>query len=99
VCVQNSFLAYGALGTIRVPILHRNKHYLQRDRSEILYDTRHLGVLLGASKYISKHMVHSMQFVYLSCIKISTTSKQNQTELPLEPLYPGVSSGASKMVS
>jgi len=63
-CVQNSFLAYGALGTNHVPILHRNKHYLQRNRSEILYDTRHLGVLLGASKSISKHMVRSMQFVY-----------------------------------
>ena len=98
-CVQNSFLAYSALGTNRVPILHRNKHYLQRDRSEILYDTRHLGVLLGASNYNSKHMVRSMQFVHLSCIKISTISKQKQTELPLEPLYLGVSSSASKMVS
>ena len=97
-CVQNSFLAYGALGTNRVPILHRN-HYLQKDRSEILYDTRHLGVLLGASKYISKHMVCFMQFMHLSCIKISTIAKQKQTELPLEAHYPGVSSGASKMVS
>ncbi|WP_220092615.1 hypothetical protein, partial [Enterococcus sp. HPCN18] len=50
----------------------------QRDRSEILYDTRHLGVLLGASKYISKHMVRSMQFVHLSCIKIRTISKQTE---------------------
>ena len=95
-CVQNSFSAYSALGTNRVPILQRNLHYLQRDRSEILYDTCHLGVLLGTSKYILKHMVRSMQFVHLSCIKISTISKQKQTELPL---YPGVSSGASKMVS
>ena len=66
--------------------------------TEILYDTRHLAVLLGASKYISKHMVRSMQFVHLSCIKISTTPNK-ATELPLERLFPGVSSGASKMVS
>jgi len=32
-----------------------------------------------------------MQFVHVSCIKISNVSKQKQTELPLEPLYPGVS--------
>jgi hypothetical protein len=31
---------------------------------------------LGASKLISKHMVCSMQTVYLSCIKISTIFKQ-----------------------
>ena len=74
-CVQNSFVAYGALGTNRVPILHQNKHYLQSDWSEILYDTRQLGVLLGASKYILKHMVRSMETVHLSFIKISTISE------------------------
>jgi hypothetical protein len=59
--------------------------HLQRDRSEILYDTRHLRVLLGASKYILKHMVRSMQFVHLSCIKISTISKQSKLSFHLSP--------------
>jgi len=40
------------------------------------YDTHHLRVLLGASKLISKHMVCSLQIMHLSCIKISTISKQ-----------------------
>jgi len=43
--------------------------------SKIPYDTRHLGVLLDASKLISKHMVCSLLIVHLSCIKISTISK------------------------
>ena len=48
-----------------------------------LYDTRHLEVLLVASKYISKHMVRSMQFLHLSCIKISTISKQSKLSFHL----------------
>ena len=48
------------------------------DQSEIPYDTRHLGVPLGASKLISAHMAHSMQTVHLSCIKIRTISKQTK---------------------
>ena len=40
------------------------------------YDTHHLGVPLGASKLISKHMVCSLQIVHLSCTKISTIFKQ-----------------------
>jgi len=39
------------------------------------YDTRHLGVPLGSSKLISKHMVCSLQIMHLSCIKISTIYK------------------------
>jgi hypothetical protein len=61
---KNGFLAYGALGTNRAHILHRNKHYLEIDRGEFSYDTHHLGVLSGASKLISKHMVCSMQTVH-----------------------------------
>ena len=55
------------------------------DRSEIPNDTRHKGVLSGVSKLISKHMVRSMQTVHLSCVKINTISKIDQTELSLEP--------------
>ena len=43
-CIKNGFFEYGALGTNYAFILHR---------SEIPYDTRHLGVPLGASKLIS----------------------------------------------
>jgi len=57
------------------------------NRSKIPYETRHLGVPLGASKFFSKHMVCSLQIMHLSCIKISTISKTDQTELPLEPLH------------
>ena len=68
------------------------------DRSEIPYDTRHLGVLLGASKFFFRAYGMSMQTVHLSCVKISTISKQTKTELPLEPLQLGVQLGSSKMV-
>jgi len=77
-CVQNGFLAYTALGANRAPSLHRNKHYLQTDQSEITYDTRHLEVPSGVSKLIFEHMVCSMQTVQLSCIKIYTISKQTE---------------------
>ena len=53
------------------------------DRSEIPYDTRHLGVPLGVSKLISYHMVRSMQTVQLCCIKISTISEQTKSSLHL----------------
>ena len=82
-CIQNSFLDYGALVANCAPILHGNKHYLQMDRSEIQYDTRHLGVPSGAFKLISKHMVRSMQTVQLSYIKISTISEQTQPNFHL----------------
>ena len=98
-CLQNGLLEYGALGTNRAPILHRNQHYLQTNQDEDTYDTWHLGVSSDASKLISKHMVHSMQTMHLSCIKISNTSKQTEPKLPLEPLQLGVLSGASKLNS
>jgi hypothetical protein len=46
---------------------------------------------------ISEPMVHSMQIVHLSCIKISTVSKW--TVLSLEPRHLRVPSGASKLIS
>ena len=82
-CIQNIFLDYGALVSNYAPILHRNKHYLQMDRSEIQYDTRHLGVPLSLIKLISKHMVCSMQTVQVSCIKISTFYEQTQPNFHL----------------
>ena len=56
------------------------------DRSKIPYDIHHLGVPLGASKLISEHMVHSIQTVHLSCIKISTIYEQTKPSFHLSPL-------------
>jgi hypothetical protein len=96
-CVQNGFLAYGALGANCAPNLHWNLHSPYRP-NEIPYDTRHLGVPMGASKLISEHMVRFMQIEHLSCIKISTFSKQTKPS-SLEPLHLWVPIGAFKMVS
>ena len=82
-CVQNVFLDYGAVDANCAPILHQNEHYLQTDQTEIPYDTRHLGAPSGASKLISEHMVRSMQTMHLSCIKISSISKQTEPTLHL----------------
>ena len=55
------------------------------DQSEIPYDTRSQGVPSGASKLIPKHMVCFMQTMHLSCIKISTISKQTEPSIHLSP--------------
>jgi len=82
-CFHNGFWAYGALCANHAPILHLNW-------SEIPYNTLHLVVLSGAStvpsgvsKFISEHMVCSMQTVHLSFIKISTISKQTKPSFHL----------------
>ena len=86
-CIRRKLCTYLAL----------NLQCLQMDRSKIPYDTRHLGVPLGASKLISKHMVRSMQTVQLSCIKISTISEQTRSSL--QPFQLRAPLDASKMVS
>jgi hypothetical protein len=48
------------------------------ERNELLQDPHHLGVSLGASKMISEPMVCSVQTVHVSCVKISTISKQTE---------------------
>jgi hypothetical protein len=45
-------------------------------QNKIPHDPHHLGVPSGASKTFSKPMVRSAQTVHLSCVKISTISKQ-----------------------
>ena len=54
-CIQNGFLAYDALGAKCVPILTKT------DRSEIPYDTCHLGVLLGCVQmdFLAYGMFHA----------------------------------------
>jgi hypothetical protein len=78
-CVQNDSWAYGMFGTNRAPILHWHKHRLQTDRNKIQHDPCHLGVLLKASKTVCKPMVRSAQTMQLSCVKVSTISKQIKT--------------------
>ena len=57
--------------------------YLQTYRIELPLEPRHLGVQSGASKIISKPKVRLAQTVHLSCIKISTISKQTKTSFRL----------------
>ena len=82
-CVQTDFQAYGTFDAKRATILHRCQHCLQTDRNEISHDPRHLGVPSGASKMISKPRVRSTQAAHLSCVKISTLSKQTETSFQL----------------
>ena len=74
-------VSFGARYVHGLRLMHY--HYLQIDRSKILYDTRHLGLPSCASRLFSKHLVCSMQTVHLSCFKISTISKQTEPSLHL----------------
>jgi hypothetical protein len=74
-----SFCAYGTFGTNCAPIMHRNKHNLQKDQNEILHDPRHLGVPSGASKSVSEAMVRLVQTMDLSCTDTNTISKRIET--------------------
>ena len=49
------------------------------DRNEIPLETHHQGVPLGASKMISKLMVHLAQILHLSCTDTNTVSKWTET--------------------
>jgi hypothetical protein len=66
------------------------------DQNEIAHDPRHLGVPSGVSETISKPMVRSAQIVHLSCVKTSTVSNTDWTELPFDPHHLEVPLGASK---
>jgi hypothetical protein len=51
----------------------------QRDRNELPFDPRHLGVPSFVPKMISKPVACSSQSVHLSCIEINTVSKWTET--------------------
>jgi hypothetical protein len=57
-CVEHDFRADGSFDTNRAPLLRQDYHYLQTDSNKLPLDPRHLGVLSGASKMISKAIVH-----------------------------------------
>jgi hypothetical protein len=77
-CAQNDFWAYGTFGANRAPIFRQGTDWI-----ELPLEPRHLGVPLGASKMISKPMVCLAQSMQLSCVKISTISKWNETSIHL----------------
>jgi hypothetical protein len=66
------------------------------DRNELPLEARHLGVPSGASKIISKPMVHSAQAVHLSYAETNTISKQTETKLSHDIYYLGVPSDVPK---
>jgi hypothetical protein len=82
-CVQNDFYAYGTFGANRAPILHWHYHCIQMDWNEIPHYQCHIGDPSGASKTISDPMLRSVQTVHLSCVKISTISKQTKMSIHL----------------
>jgi gamma-glutamyltranspeptidase len=82
------FLSVWYIWRKRASISHQHKHLLQSDRNKILDDPRHLGVPSVVSKTMD-----------LSCVKISTISKQDQNKLPVEPRDLGVPLGAGKTIS
>jgi hypothetical protein len=51
--------------------------------SELPLDPRHLGVLSGVPKMIFEPIGHSVQTVQLSCIEISTISKESEMSFHL----------------
>jgi hypothetical protein len=53
------------------------------DRTELPLHSRHIEVPFGASKMIFEPVVHLVQTVRLSYVKINTISKQAQTSFHL----------------
>ena len=62
----------------RAPIIHKDQHYLQTERTELPLEPLHLGVPSGVSKMVSQPMVHQAQTVHLSCTKTNTVSKRTK---------------------
>jgi hypothetical protein len=82
-CIQNDFWDYSMFSANYSSILHRHQHYFQMDQNEIRHDPCHLGVPSGASKMISKVVLHSAQTVHLSCVKMSTISELTESSFHL----------------
>jgi hypothetical protein len=78
-CVQHDFQADGTFDSNRSPLLRQYYHCLQTDSKKLPLEARLLRVSSGASKMISKPMVHLAQTVHLYCTDTSTTSKYTKT--------------------
>ena len=73
-------------------------HYLQIDQNELPLETHHLGVPSGASKRISKPMVHLALAVHQPCTDTNSL-QMDRNKIPYDPRHLGVPSGASKTIS
>jgi hypothetical protein len=82
-CIQNDIWAYVTFNANRAPILHWHYHCLQMEWNEIPRDQCHIGDLSGVSKTISDPMLCLAQTMHLSCVKISTISKQTKMSIHL----------------
>jgi hypothetical protein len=74
-CVQNDFWGNGTFGTNVHLSCTEIETISKKDRNEILYNPRHLGVPSGASKSVSEAMVRLVQTVDLQCTDTNTISK------------------------
>jgi hypothetical protein len=67
------------------------------DRNELPLEPRNLGIPSGASKTISKRIVHLAQTLHLSCPNTNTLSKLTEMRFH-RTHHRGVPSGGSKMI-
>jgi hypothetical protein len=63
----------------RAPILRQDLHYLKTYQNEHPLEPLQQGVPSGVSEMIFELVVRSAQTVHVSCIKISTISKETKT--------------------
>jgi hypothetical protein len=68
--------------TVHLPCSDTNT-LSKRIENEILLEPHHLELSWGASKRISEHLIHSVQTVPLSCVKIGIISKLTETSIHL----------------
>jgi hypothetical protein len=97
-CVQDDFLSLWYLQ-------HKPRTYLAprlalslNGLKQLPLEPRHLGLLSGASKMISKPVVHSAETMHLYCTDTNTISKRTEMRFHI-PTHLGVPSGASKTIS
>jgi hypothetical protein len=79
-CIQNNFQANNTFGANCAPILRQDQHYPKTDCNQLPLEPHNLGVPSGASKTISKLMVHLAQSIHISCTDTNTISKWTETE-------------------
>jgi hypothetical protein len=95
-CVQpKNFHARGTFGANCAPILHQDSHRLRADQSELPLDPHHLGVPLGAPKMIYEPIACLAQMGSLSCVEISTISKETK-RASIYPTSPRSSIGSAQ---
>ena len=85
-------LAFGASKMIYEPMVRlaqtmhlscTGTYTVSKQKREVPYDPRHLGVPSGASKMISESMVRLAETVHLFCAEINTISKWTKSSFHL----------------